>query len=184
MPKKEDLAQPSGPDPGGDGETELRNRKQGRQKSKSKTEKTAKKEENEQAAPGTQESQPEPPPPQQQQPAPQHVPYQQPDVLYIPANRVIFAIPKWICYPVLVILAIGFIALGGYIGDRVWKHYYGIIPWDPESGLKNVIGDAGVEFFRQYDRDMDGKLSLEEYEAMYYKLIGDGVNVRKAAYLV
>lgn len=54
----------------------------------------------------------------------------------------------------------------------LWHH-----PWDSESGLKNVIGDAGVDFFRQYDRDMDGKLSLEEYEAMYYRLIGDGVNI-------
>jgi hypothetical protein len=181
MPKKEDLAHPSGSDPGGDGETALRNRKQGRQKTKGKTEETTKTEEKEQPAPGTQESQPTPP--QQQQPAPQHVPYPQPDILYIPANRIIFAIPKWICYPVLAILAIGFIALGGYIGDRVWKYYYGIIPWDPESGLKSVIGEAGVDFFRQYDRDMDGKLSLEEYEAMYYRLIGDGVNVRKPAYL-
>lgn len=170
MPKKEDLSKPSGPDPGGDGETELRNRK-GRQKSKADTQKTG------QEASNAEQRQA---PPQQQQPTQQQVPYQQPDVIYIPANRVIFAIPKWICYPVLAILAIGFVCLGGYIGDKVWKIYYGITPWDPESGLKNVIGEAGVDFFRQYDRDMDGKLSLEEYEAMYYRLIGDGVNVSPA----
>ena len=172
MPKKEDLSKPSGPDPGGDGETELRNRK-GRQKSKADTQK------NGQEASNAEQRQ-APPQQQQQQSTPQQVPYQQPDVIYIPANRVIFAIPKWICYPVLAILAIGFVCLGGYIGDKVWKIYYGITPWDPESGLKNVIGEAGVDFFRQYDRDMDGKLSLEEYEAMYYRLIGDGVNVSPA----
>lgn len=172
MPKKEDLSKPSGPDPGGDGETELRNRK-GRQKSKADTQKTG------QEASNAEQRQ-APPQQQQQQPTPQQVPYQQPDVIYIPANRVIFAIPKWICYPVLAILAISFVCLGGYIGDKVWKIYYGITPWDPESGLKNVIGEAGVDFFRQYDRDMDGKLSLEEYEAMYYRLIGDGVNVSPA----
>lgn len=171
MPKKEDSAKPSGPDPGGDGETELRNRKQGRQKPKSEQAKN--REQTGQDTPSAQGSQAPP----QQQPLPQQVPYQQPDVIYIPANRIIFAIPKWICYPVLVILAICFIALGGYVGDRVWKYYYGIAPWDPESGLKSVIGEAGVDFFRQYDRDMDGKLSLEEYEAMYYRLLGDGVNI-------
>lgn len=172
MPKKEDLSKPSGPDPGGEGDTELRNRKQGRQKQKKDNKTTT--EENGQEVASAEQTQA----PQQQQPMPQQMPYPQPDVIYIPANRVIFAIPKWICYPVLVIMAIGFVILGGFIGDRVWKYYYGIIPWDSESGLKNVIGDAGVDFFRQYDRDMDGKLSLEEYEAMYYRLIGDGVNVR------
>lgn len=173
MPKKEDLSKPSGPDPGGEGDTELRNRKQGRQKQKKDNKTTT--EENGQEVANAEQTQA--PAQQQQQPMPQQMPYPQPDVIYIPANRVIFAIPKWICYPVLVIMAIGFVILGGFIGDRVWKYYYGIIPWDSESGLKNVIGDAGVDFFRQYDRDMDGKLSLEEYEAMYYRLIGDGVNI-------
>lgn len=45
-------------------------------------------------------------------------------------------------------MVIGFVILGGFIGDRVWKYYYGIILWDFEFGLKNVIGDVGVDFFR------------------------------------
>ncbi|KAK3093662.1 hypothetical protein FSP39_018598 [Pinctada imbricata] len=70
-----------------------------------------------------------------------------------------------------------FIALGGYIGDRVYRRIYLIPDFNPNAGLERTIGEDGVTFFRQYDRDSDSHLSMDEFEAMYYRFLGEGLNV-------
>ena len=116
----------------------------------------------------------------QQQPAatpPQQPPPDPPEVLYIPADRVIFAIPRWICWTVFGVFSIAFIAFGGYVGDRVYRRLYNVPIFNPNEGLESVIGEEGVSFFKQFDRDGDKHLSLDEFEAMYYRFLGEGLNV-------
>ena len=45
----------------------------------------------------------------------------------------------------------------------------------PEHILES-IGQDGIQLFFSHDRDSDGQLSLEEYEALYLLLKGHGTN--------
>ena len=109
------------------------------------------------------------------------------DVMYVPANRIIFAVPKWLLVILTLIMGVFFIAGGGYIGDVVWKKYmmdsngmYG------ESSIFDTveasIGEEAVHLFKTYDRNSDSKLSLQEYEALFHALAGSGFNVIKIYY--
>lgn len=98
------------------------------------------------------------------------------EVLVVPPNRIIFAIPKWVVYTLTVVFGILFIALGGYIGDVVYKKYFYAVPTFPNMTF-SAVGDEGFEFFKKFDRDEDLKLSLDEYETIYHTLLASGINV-------
>lgn len=175
---------PSPPDKGGTGENEVRRRKT---RSQSKTETNNGQSQldseerngtNQEVDDQTTESPPATPEPteqqtQQQQWQPQ--PFYQ-EVLVVPPNRIIFAIPKWVVYTGTAIIGIIFVALGGFVGDKIYKTYF-----FPGQMLPNMtfsaVGDEGWKFFQKYDRDGDLQLSLDEYETLYHTLIASGINV-------
>ncbi|OWF41177.1 Selenoprotein N [Mizuhopecten yessoensis] len=169
------------PEGGGDaptpGDAGLRNRK-GKQKT--------------QASPTTQQETPESPDTQDvqqdNQPAPAQTPQQiilqapqqGEEIIYVPSNRIVLAVPKWMLILVTIICGIIFVGLGGYMGDVIWKKYYGLNNGYGENAITAVkvsIGEEATELFLQFDLDKDGKLSIEEYEALYHRLAGSGFNV-------
>ena len=98
------------------------------------------------------------------------------DVLIVPPNRIIFAIPKWIVFIVTAVIGILFVALGGFVGDKIYKAYF--FPGQMKPNMTfSVVGQEGWEFFQKFDRDGDLKLSLDEYEAIYHTLLASGINV-------
>ena len=109
----------------------------------------------------------------QQQWQPQPILYQ--DVLVVPPNRIIFAIPKWMVFTATAIIGIIFVIAGGFLGDKIDKAYWSgqMIP----NITFSAVGKDGWEFFKKYDRDGDYKLSLDEYEAIYHTLVANGINV-------
>lgn len=175
---------PSPPDKGGTGENEVRRRKT---RSQSKTETNNGQSQldseetngtNQEVDDQTTESPPatsEPTEQQTQQQQWQPQPFYQ-EVLVVPPNRIIFAIPKWVVYTGTAIIGIIFVALGGFVGDKIYKTYF-----FPGQMLPNMtfsaVGDEGWKFFQKYDRDGDLKLSLDEYETLYHTLIASGINV-------
>jgi len=107
--------------------------------------------------------------------APQGTPM---DIVYVPSNRIILAVPKWLAFGLLFILAVVFIIGGGVIGDYVWKHYMRTDSlYSDEAVVSASIGQEAVNLFKQFDRESDGKLSLSEYEALFHTLSGSGFNV-------
>ncbi|CAG2244598.1 SEPN1 [Mytilus edulis] len=163
---------PSPPDKGGTGENEVRRRKT---RSQSKTETNdgqSQLDSEESNANGTNQEvvdqTTESPPAtseaieqqtQQQQWQPQ--PYYQ-EVLVVPPNRIIFAIPKWVVYIGTAVIGILLLPLVGQMLPNM---------------TFSAVGDEGWEFFKKYDRDGDLKLSLDEYETLYHTLIASGINV-------
>jgi hypothetical protein len=107
-------------------------------------------------------------------PQPQPTLYQ--DVLVVPPNRIIFAIPKWMVFTATAIIGIIFVIAGGFLGDKIYKAYF--LPGQMIPNMTfSAVGKDGWEFFKKYDRDGDYRLSLDEYEAIYHTLVANGINV-------
>ncbi|VDI31112.1 selenoprotein N [Mytilus galloprovincialis] len=176
---------PSPPDKGGTGENEVRRRKT-RSQSKTETNNEGQSQldteerngTNQEVVDQTTESPPATSEPIEQQTHQQQwqpQPYYQ-EVLVVPPNRIIFAIPKWVVYIGTAVIGILFVALGGFVGDKIYKTYF--LPGQMLPNMTfSAVGDEGWEFFKKYDRDGDLKLSLDEYETLYHTLIASGINV-------
>ena len=60
--------------------------------------------------------------------------------------------------------------LGGYL-------YMYMRERDIPKEIYDTLGLEGVQMFVAHDRDGDGYLSIEEYEALYHRLVGRNANV-------
>jgi hypothetical protein len=189
----------SPPDKGGTGHSEMRRRKtrsqtkkktndnkKGDEDTENKLTKTNEEDKNKPASESGVDNPPIPPQeaaaqgfPQQQAgsqgfPQPQPTLYQ--DVLVVPPNRIIFAIPKWMVFTATAIIGIIFVIAGGFLGDKIYKAYF--LPGQMIPNMTfSAVGKDGWEFFKKYDRDGDYRLSLDEYEAIYHTLVANGINV-------
>lgn len=126
----------------------------------------------------TQEGSTAQPPAQQNPPVTPGVQYQ--EVVYVPPNRIVLAIPKWMFIVVTIVMGVLFVGFGGYMGDVLWKKYFMVNRGLGDSAIvavKASIGEEATDLFITFDRDSDGKLSLEEYEALFHRLAGSGFNV-------
>lgn len=184
----------SPPDKGGTGDSEIRRRKtrsqtkeetndnkKGDEDTENELTKTNEEVKNQPASESGVENPRPPIPPQEaatqgfpQQPLQPQTTYQ--DVLVVPPNRIIFAVPKWMVFTAIAIIGIIFVSLGGFFGDKIYKAYF--LPGQMMPNMTfSSVGKDGWEFFKKYDRDGDYKLSLDEYEAIYHTLVANGINV-------